>query len=391
LPPAGVEAFGTFHASARERFFSEPTMTAATRPFPLPSDLNGKSALIPLVRATAAFLRAHVHKTDPEYEFGKMFESRGRGEDREGKMVLRAATGPAITTDANWAGPMAHATVSQTVLDMATVSAAAALVAVGMRLAFDRVATIHAPGRLVDPTDAGTWVLEGAPASVRVQRITAGTTLTPSKLIVLNAASREQIESSNIEEVAHALLIESMALALDSAVFGVQPAGASPAGILNGIAPLSAAGRVGSVQDTAAEDIAALTAALVAVGAGCAPALIMNPKQANALKFVASPKFDLPIWPSNAVAAGTIIMVEPTSFASAFAPTPRFEISSHAMELFDSSQNASIRRRRAALGCCARPGSARFSSPEAPRARKSSCRPQDASCAPFQSLPPRAF
>src|SRR5262249_16055615 len=152
------------------------------------------------------------------------------GDDRIGEMVLRAATAPATIADASWAGPMAHATVSQTVVEMATASAAASLVAAGMKLAFDRSATIHPPRRLVDGNDAGTWVPEGAPVSVRAQRLTAGTTLTPSKLVVTNAASREQIEGSNIEEVSRVLLIESMALALDSAVFGTQAAGASPAG-----------------------------------------------------------------------------------------------------------------------------------------------------------------
>jgi hypothetical protein len=195
---------------------------------------ESRSSLDTLVRATAAFLRAHVHNTAPERVFKEMF-----GDDRAGETVLRAATAPAAIAGTTWAGPLAHVTASQTVIEMATVSAGAALVAAGMRLNFDRFATIHAPGRLVDSGDGGTWVSEGAPISLRVQRrITAGTTLSPSKLICLNAASREQIESSNIEEVSRALLTESMALALDSAIFGTQAAGASPAGILNGIAPL---------------------------------------------------------------------------------------------------------------------------------------------------------
>jgi hypothetical protein len=209
-------------------------MTAA-RPFPLPSDfLEGPRAVTHLARATAAFLRAHVRKTAPERVFKQMFD-----DDRTGEMVLRAAVNPATTTNATWAGPLARATVSQTVVEMASVSAAANLIAAGVRLTFDGYATVHAPGRLVDASDAGNWISEGAPASLRVQRITPGATLTPAKLIVLNAASREQIESSNIEEVSRALLIESMAGALDTAVFGTQPAGASPAGVLNGVAGLT--------------------------------------------------------------------------------------------------------------------------------------------------------
>src|SRR6516165_4489124 len=279
------------------------------RPFPLPGDIENGRGLEGLVRATAAFLRAHVHKIAPEGAFKQMF-----GDDRIGEMVLRAATAPATIADASWAGPMAHATVSQTVVEMATVSAAASL---------------------VDSSDAGTWVSEDAPASLRVQRITAGTTLSPSKLIVLNAASREQIEGSNIEEVSRALLTESMALALDSAVFGTQAAGAAPAGILNGIAPIipTAGGGLNAVEG----DLRALTAALVAVGAGRSPVLVVNPVQNTSLTLIAGPRFTIPIWPSNGIAVGTVIMVEPTSFASAFAPTPQFEISSQALVQFQDT------------------------------------------------------
>src|SRR4029077_9993856 len=73
---------------------------------------------------------------------------------------------------------------------------------------------------------APVFRVEGSPVSVRVQRTTPGATLTPSKLIVLNAAPREQIEISNIEEVSRPLLTESMAGALDAAFFGTQAAGA---------------------------------------------------------------------------------------------------------------------------------------------------------------------
>jgi hypothetical protein len=177
--------------------------------------------------------------------------------------------------------------------------------------------------------------VEGSPVSVRVQRTTPGATLTPSKLIVLNAASREQIESSNIEEVSRALLTESMAGALDAAVFGTQAAGASPAGVLNGISALTpvAGGGIAALEG----DLKNLTAALVAAGAGRSPALIVNPVQNTSLSLIAGPHFTLPVWPSNAVAVGTAIMIEPTSFASAFAPAPEFEISTQAMLQFQDA------------------------------------------------------
>jgi hypothetical protein len=126
-----------------------------------------------------------------------------------------------------------------------------------------------------------------------------------------------------------------MALALDAAVFGNQAAGASPAGILNTLTPLTpvAGGGLNALEG----DLRALTAALVAAGAGRNPALVVNPVQNTSLTLLAGPHFKIPIWPSNAIAVGTVIMVEPSSFASAFAPTPEFEISSHAMVQFQDA------------------------------------------------------
>jgi len=67
-------------------------------------------------------------------------------------------------------------------------------------------------------------------------------------------------------------------------------------------------------------DLRALTAALVAVGAGRSPVLVVNPVQNTSLTLIAGPRFTIPIWPSNGIAVGTVIMVEPTSFASALRP-----------------------------------------------------------------------
>jgi hypothetical protein len=64
---------------------------------------------------------------------------------------------------------------------------------------------------------------------------------------------------------------------------------------------------------------------------------VVNPVQNTSLTLIAGPRFTMPIWPSNAVAVGTVIMVEPTSFASAFAPTPEFEISTQAMLQFQDA------------------------------------------------------
>src|SRR5262249_27571061 len=89
-------------------------------------------------------------------------------------------------------------------------------------------------------------------------------------------------------------------------------------------------------------DMKLLTAALVAAGAGANPVLVVNPVQAMSLKLVAGPKFDVPILQSSSVAAGTAILVEPSSFVSAFGPVPEFEASTHVALHFEDTAPADI-------------------------------------------------
>jgi hypothetical protein len=177
----------------------------------------------------------------------------------------------------------------------------------------------------MDATDAGAWVPEASPVMVRPQRITAGPVLLPHKLIVITSYSAEMIRQSNIEAVSRALLTESMALALDTAIFGTAPAGNAPAGILNGVTaiPSTAGGGLNAMVG----DISALVKALVAAYGGANPVLVMNPQQVTTLNLTASPRFDIPILQSTSVAPGTVILIETSSFVSAFDATPEFEVS----------------------------------------------------------------
>ncbi|HMF28128.1 MAG TPA: hypothetical protein VKE42_05110, partial [Candidatus Cybelea sp.] len=210
----------------------------------------------------------------------------------------------------------------------------------GMRVAFAGHAAIKLPGRLLDSSDAGSWVTEGQPARVRAQRITAGPQLQPRKLIVLTSYSREMTESSNIEAVSRALISEATALALDAAMFSSNAANGAPAGILNGISAQTPT--TGGGLAALNGDMKLLMAALVAAGAGANPVLITSPIQAMTLKILAGPRFDLAVLPSSSVAAGTVIMVETTSFVSAFSPVPEFEASSHVALHFEDTSPTDI-------------------------------------------------
>jgi hypothetical protein len=150
--------------------------------------------------------------------------------------------------------------------------------------------------------------------------------LQPRKLVVITSFSREMVESSAIEQVSRALISEATSLALDKALFGTQvDDGVTPGGILAGVTPIT--GVAGGGLNALEGDLKALTAALVAAGAGANPVLICNPTQAMTLKLVCGPKFDLPILQSNSIPAGTVILVEASSFVSAFGDVPEFETS----------------------------------------------------------------
>jgi len=295
-----------------------------TRPFPLPSDLGRSSkSLRPshhLYRAAAAHLRAHRENISPERAAKSLF-----ADDQVTPLLLKAASTPATTTTPGWAQSLAATAVDDTVQAITSLSAAAGLISRGLKVDFNGYASIRIPGRLVDPNDAGAWVGEGGSVPVRTQRMTAGPTLTPHKLVVITSYTNEMVASSNIEAVSRALISEASALSLDKAVFGTQvDDGVTPGGILNGVTPIgpTAGGGLAAMLG----DIGKLVAALVTAGAGAGPVLVTNPIQATTLSLLAGPKFTMPVLQSSSIAAGTVIMVEPTSFASAFDATPEFAV-----------------------------------------------------------------
>src|SRR5262245_14019864 len=151
------------------------------RPFPLPEDLGIERprAATAFYRAAAATMYSHLKKCTPEKAVRDLFNG-----DRNTEFLLtKAARSPARTDTNQWAMELAATTVVDTVMELATVSAAAALFQRSLQLSFGSFAYIKAPGRLVDASDAGSWVAEGNPISVRAQRITAGALLEPRKLM----------------------------------------------------------------------------------------------------------------------------------------------------------------------------------------------------------------
>jgi hypothetical protein len=291
----------------------------------LPSGVRPTRASNYLFRAGAASLRAYVTKSTPEFVAGKMFKG-----DVVTAEILKAATAPAEVATTGWAAEIARVAIYDMIQSITSVSAAAEVISRGLQLNMDGVATIHVPGRIVNPAAAGAWISEGNPAPARALSFTNAAILQPRRLSVLYGYSREQAESSNIENIVRATLGEASGLALDARMFSATAGDASkPAGLLFGIAPLTPTSITGSATaaEAAATDIGKLFGALAAQGAGKTAALIMSPPQAARLKMIVGPKWDFDIITSTVLPSGTVIALEIASFVSGFSAVPTFRVS----------------------------------------------------------------
>src|SRR5262249_32477135 len=133
------------------------------------------------------------------------------------------------------------------------------------------------------------------------------------------------VETSAVEEMSRALISEAAAIAFDSALFGVQAAGASPAGLLYNVPALTPAS--GSGMAPLPGGIQNLVDALASAHAGRGVIFIESPTQTASLKLQAGPRFDYDVLASQALADATIVALEPSSLVSAWGGAPDFETS----------------------------------------------------------------
>ena len=87
------------------------------------------------------------------------------------------------------------------------------------------------------------FIAQGSPIPIK-QFSTSGVTLTPQKIAMGVAFSRELIEHTNAETMVRALLAENLSLGLDNILFDANPAdGTRPQGLRNGVAATHRGGR----------------------------------------------------------------------------------------------------------------------------------------------------
>jgi hypothetical protein len=269
----------------------------------------------------AAHLRAGATKVAPAQAARELY---GKG---NGLFETRAATSPATTGVAAWAGAVAPNLVSGLVQAIASLSAGAGLMAEGLKVDLSGIASLRLPARPSDAAllGASCWVAEGSPAPVPVLPSSSGPTLRPHKLLVLSVYTRELAESSSIEEFVRTTLSEATAAAIDKKMFSADAeTTAAPAGLLASVTtvPPAAAGS----DFPMSRDIGALVAALSLHGGGLSPVLICAPPQYAALHLWTSEAARFyPVFASRALAAGTVIAIEASSFVSSTGAEIEFE------------------------------------------------------------------
>jgi hypothetical protein len=253
------------------------------------------------------------------------------------RILQRSAVDPGTLSTSGWAAELAGVAMAAFLADLAPVSAAAALIARGPSFVFDGyggAAAIMVPYRSGRPT-ARSWVGENAPIPVMGMTI-AGATLEPYKLGVISVFSRELAKRSEAEAVFRYTLREDASATLDGAYFHSDAAaGDRPAGLLNGVSPISS-------ESDLRWDLGLLATAVGTAGSG-EVAFVMGPGRAAALA-VKDPELfrSATVLPSLAVAEDTVIAVDPQAVVHGVGSAPTVDAGEEAVLHMDSAPDVEI-------------------------------------------------
>ena len=317
----------------------DPPPKEPMRFYPKPKQLDTADHLI---RALGVWAKATaMHEPSYEPTFRQMY-----GNDEATFAVLKAVVNPAQTTVAGWAAELIS-TMNAEFLDRLIPNAIyPQLAAKGVKYTFGpNSGIIKIPTRTSTQTLHGTWVGEGIAKPVRRASFTT-VSLTPTKLAVISTFTEEmsQYSSPAIEGIIRQGMADDTSIQLDTYLIDAVAGSATrPAGLLNGVTPITASVLTPATAAMVA-DLKALINALTAANGGRNVVILMNPTQALALAFAqtttgdflfsnqgeAGNKFNVSFIVSTTVPAGRVIAIDAADFASATGDSPRFAISTEA-------------------------------------------------------------
>jgi len=236
---------------------------------------------------------------------------------------FRSAVTPAMTSVPTWAAELATTVTGDLADRLIPESVFSQLRGLGTGYTIAGGALIRVP--TWSPTTTGGFIAEGAP--IPVSKFSFGSlTLGPKKAANIVALSDELAMGSplDVEATLRTILSEALQLMIDGVLLGsTAVTTAAPAGLLNGVTPLTASAGGGSAALMG--DIKQLANA---IAPALKPVLIMNPTQAAALGLLA-PVSSLALLVAPTLAAGTVIAIDAAAFASALG-VPAFRVSQNA-------------------------------------------------------------
>lgn len=266
--------------------------------------------------------------------------------------VIKAATNPAMTTVAGWAAELVNTAIEDFLELLRPNSVYSQLSGMGVRFTFGRNGVIKIPRRTGSGTSAagdlrGAFVGEGDPIPVR-RAAFASVSLTPRKMGVISHFTREMAAHSTpaIEGIIRNGMIEDTAIAVDVALLdNVAASVVRPAGLLNGVTPLTGTSIAGGSIAAITGDLTQALTPFITANAANGLVWIVNPAVIQKLMFASTSvgvypfKQDaqqgtiggIPYITSTLVTATSMILVRAADFASATGDTPEFDVSDTAV------------------------------------------------------------
>jgi hypothetical protein len=232
-------------------------------------------------------------------------------------LILRAATGPAMTGQIGWAREFARTTPAF-VSALVPVSAGADFLGRVLQLSFDGAAVINIPTIGLPLAD---FVAQGAPIPV-VQGVDGSVPIEPFKFAVITTLSRETVESSNAEALIRQAMLDNTGPSLDRRLFDANAGVAElrPPGLLHNITPLTPTTGI-------AGDLTALAAAVSVVAGNGGIAFIASATQAVAIGLGLPKDFPYPLLASTSLPPGRVIAVALNAVATATGDAPLIDVS----------------------------------------------------------------
>jgi hypothetical protein len=287
---------------------------------PRPADLGlRRQVATPLVRAILAHARVSYTGENIERLVGQLWPR-----DAETlNLVTRAATAQAELATPGWAPELGQNIVADLLLALGPASAGSQILRQANMLSLDRFSSITVPG-LVASAQNASFIQEGQPIPIRQLDTSKKVTLQPRKFATGFVLSREIIASSNAEALVRMVLINSVGLSLDVALFGTAAGtAAAPPGLLYNITPITPA--TGGSNDSLRQDLGNLAGAVATIG-GLDLVFVADP--ASAVKILGSvgPRFTFPVLASAALAATkSVVCLAPIAIVAAADPSPTIQ------------------------------------------------------------------